>query len=103
MRRWFALFALMSSGALAQSAGQWTSPEHIWRASCGYCHGTGVALELRGLKLPREVTIQTARRGAPGMPLFRNSEITDKELEMFASWLERTPIPRPASPGKATR
>jgi len=85
---------LAASGAAAQSAGQWQDPPKVWPASCGYCHGSGVAPELRGRRLPPGLIVRAMRHGMPGMPAFHPSEIDDRELAQFTLWLSRTPAPR---------
>ena len=89
-----AALALVSL-AFGQAAGQWRSPEHIWNASCGYCHGAGVARELRGLKLPADAIRQIVRRGSTAMPVFHASELSDADLSSLAKWLEAAPAPSP--------
>jgi mono/diheme cytochrome c family protein len=70
-------------------------PEQIWRSSCGYCHGGAAgAPELRGLGLPPSVIEQFARQGAPGMPPFHESEISDADLKRLAEWISAQPKPR---------
>jgi mono/diheme cytochrome c family protein len=71
----------------------WIGPEHIWRSTCGYCHGLG-APELRGAGLPPPLIMQFARRGAPGMPPFHESEITDIDLRRLAEWIAAQPKPQ---------
>lgn len=83
----------------AQSAGQWRGPEHVWGASCGYCHDEGVGPQLRGRKLPAELIPPVVRQGLPGMPSFHPSEIDDKELETLARWIARSPA-LPKAPAK---
>jgi mono/diheme cytochrome c family protein len=101
-RALLAFIALFSAAPLAaQSAGQWRGPEQIWGATCGYCHGAGVAPELRGRKLDPQATAFIARNGLPGMPVFKPSEINDAELDQLAHWIALTPSPAKAPrPGK---
>lgn len=74
---------------------KWSGPEHIWRSSCGYCHGGAAgAPELRGAGLPPEAIIQFARQGAPGMPPFHASEISDEDLTRLAKWISVQPKPK---------
>jgi hypothetical protein len=88
MRRLVALFVLcVPATAGGQSAGQWRGPEHMWGATCGYCHDEGVGPQLRGRKLPAEVIPPIVRQGLPGMPSFHPSEIDDKELVALARWI----------------
>jgi len=83
--------------ASAQSAGQWRGPEHIWGASCGYCHDEGVGPQLRGRKLPAELIPPVVRQGLPGMPSFHPSEIDERELASLARWITRSPAPARAA------
>ena len=74
-------------------------PETIWRATCGYCHGSVPgAPELRGIDLPEEVVVTAARQGAPGMPVFHSSEISDADLQALARWIAHQPVPVKAAP-----
>ena len=87
-------FLAMPAAVFAQAAGQWQGPEHIWNASCGYCHGAGVARELRGLKLSVDVVRTFVRHGSPnGMPIFHRSELSDADLTSLARWIEAAPAP----------
>jgi len=73
----------------------WAGPEHFWRSSCGYCHGGAAgAPELRGKGLRPEVIAIFARQGAPGMPPFHASEISDAELKQLTEWISAQPKPR---------
>ena len=59
-----------------------------WRASCQYCHqGTRFAPALLGRGLPAAYTRLIVRKGAPGMPVFHESEISDAELDTLATWI----------------
>ncbi len=95
MRAWLLLASLLPAPALAEAAGQWRGPQQIWGAACGYCHGEGIGPEIRGLKLPPETIVATARNGAPGMPAFHPSEIDDRELAALARWISTAPTPPP--------
>ncbi|MDT0508543.1 cytochrome c [Novosphingobium sp. MMS21-SN21R] len=76
-----------------------TKPEAIWRATCGYCHGSVPgAPELRGINLPEALIVTAARNGAPGMPAFHASEISDADLRALARWIARQPAPVKAAP-----
>lgn len=78
-----------------------TKPEAIWRATCGYCHGSVPgAPELRGIGLPEETVITAARHGAPGMPVFHASEISDADLRALARWIGRQHTPLKTTPVK---
>lgn len=68
-----------------------------WHASCGYCHGKPRgAPELRGRRLPPDLIIAFARKGATGMPVFHRSELDDARLLRLAQWISRQPLPKPA-------
>lgn len=74
-------------------------PEAVWRATCGYCHGSVPgAPELRGIGLPEKAIVVTARQGAPGMPVFHASEISDADLQALARWITRQPTTVKAAP-----
>lgn len=74
-------------------------PEAIWRATCGYCHGSVPgAPQLRGIGLPEEAVVTAARHGAPGMPVFHASEISDADLRALAQWIAHQPAPVKAAP-----
>ena len=92
--------AIGPSPIAAQSAGQWQGPEQIWEASCAYCHGTTHAPELRGRRVPAEMVRRFIRRGAPGMPAFHFSEISDLELKVLAEWIEMSKTPVEPNPNR---
>jgi|GEM_PF-4554161 len=74
-------------------------PDAIWRATCGYCHGSVPgAPELRGIGLSEEAVVTVARQGAPGMPVFHASEISDADLRVLARWIAKQPTPVKAAP-----
>ena len=97
-----ALFAL-AAPALAQSAGQWRAPDHIWASSCTYCHDAGSAPRLRGAHPDAKLVVIVARSGLPRMPAFHPSEIGDKELAALGAWLQRQPVPAASKPLPGTR
>jgi mono/diheme cytochrome c family protein len=86
--------------ALAQSAGQWRAPDHIWASSCTYCHDSGVGPHLRGAHPDPKLVVIVARSGLPGMPAFHPSEISDAELAALAAWLQVQPAPAAPPLGK---
>lgn len=96
-----ALF-LASGQAVSESAtrARPETPEHLWSTTCGYCHGGPMrAPELRGRKLPEEVLVSFARNGAPGMPPFHPSAISDSDLRALSQWISSQPTPKgPARP-----
>lgn len=72
-------------------------PEQIYASTCQYCHahavapGTLVAPILLGRKLDPEIVSHYVRNGPGSMLAFTRSEITDKELEALARWIQRSP------------
>jgi len=89
--------------ALAQSAGQWRAPDHVWASSCTYCHDTGSAPRLRGTHPDANLVAIVARNGLPGMPAFHPSEISDQELAALGAWLQRQPAPAALKPPAGKR
>ncbi|HXS27344.1 MAG TPA: cytochrome c [Steroidobacteraceae bacterium] len=85
--------SLAASGARAQSAGEWGSPAQLWRATCRYCHGDGVARELRGAGLSPQAIETAVRSGPKAMPSFAPSQISDPELEQLAEWISTQKAP----------
>lgn len=79
----------------AQSAGQWRGPEHIWAASCGYCHDTNVGPQLKGRNLPAEAIAYFVRFGGSAMPAFHPSELNERELTVLSAWLAKSIKPEP--------
>lgn len=79
------LLAPVAGGA--QSAGDWQGPEHVWEASCGFCHGTPVAPDIRQMGLPAAVIAEVVRNGAPGMPPIHPSELNEEELAALIEWI----------------
>lgn len=70
------------------------TPQHLWQSTCGYCHGGPMnAPELRGMQLPEEAIIYYVRNGAPGMPPFHDSAISDQDLVALARWIAKQPAP----------
>ena len=81
------LLLVLAAPASAQVAGQWRGPEHIWGATCGYCHAEGVGPEIRGRGIDAGTLRTVVRQGLPGMPNFHPSEISDRELTALAAWI----------------
>jgi mono/diheme cytochrome c family protein len=82
------LILLGSSTAVhSESAGQWQDSQQLWRATCQYCHDTGIAPELHGTP---PVLVQTlVRNGFNQMPAFTATQISDNELTALAGWIAR--------------
>lgn len=66
------------------------SPEQIYAQTCGYCHGVNVGPVIRGRHLPAAVIKSFVRMGPNAMPAFRETEITNEELDALATWLEQS-------------
>ena len=100
-----ALALLAPAHATAQSAGEWRGPEHLWGALCGYCHGSGVSLQLLGAKLPAATIVEFTRKGLKAMPPFAPTQISDAELAALAAWIScsEAPPPAPAARDAAAR
>ncbi len=94
-----ALWAGVADEARAQAAGQWRGPEHMWSSACGYCHGAGVAPELRGRGLAPVLIRKIVREGFAGMPPFHPSEFSDADLAALADWIAKSEAPpKPTQP-----
>jgi hypothetical protein len=80
--------ALASAGALADSAGKWTSGKEVYDKVCGYCHepNPGLGPNIRGAH-PRDVQ-ERVRKGHRAMPAFRQSEIDDRALAQLVEFLK---------------
>lgn len=98
------LFKIMTTGALVSlgiggvalasdhdaAAPQPRAPEEIYSQTCGYCHGVNVGPVIRGRNLPPALTKAFVRMGPNAMPAFRETEITDAELDALATWLQQS-------------
>ncbi len=87
----------------AQSAGEWGSPEQLWRAACRYCHDNVIARELRGAGVSPQAIVTAVRVGPKAMPSFPSSQISDRELEQLAAWVSMQKAPAPQSAERSTR
>ncbi len=67
------------------------SPQRIYAATCGYCHGANVGPVIMGRHLPQKAIMAFVRKGQGAMPAFRPTEISDTELAALAAWIERAP------------
>jgi mono/diheme cytochrome c family protein len=89
----------------ALAAGQWDSPEQMYQATCGGCHGTGVGPHLLGQALPDAYIRYVGRNGLRAMPPFRVTDYTDGELATLAAWINEQPAvagaPVPVPPVRA--
>lgn len=94
---------LACSGVHAQSAGEWSSPEQLWRATCRYCHDNAIAQELRGAGLASQAIVTAVRVGPKAMPSFAPSQISNQELEQLAQWLVTQKAPIPQAAERSTR
>lgn len=66
------------------------APEVVYAQVCGYCHGRNVGPVIRGRRLPASVVKAFVRSGPNAMPAFRQTEISDAELEALARWVEHS-------------
>ena len=83
--------ALAGSANAAQKLGEvqpQRSPEQVYAAVCGYCHGKNVGPVIRGRGLPAEAVEYQVRHGLNAMPAFRPIEITPAELKALAVWVQ---------------
>ena len=93
--------AIVPIAALSQTE-EPRAPEQVFSTRCAYCHdaaGWGTRALARRMPeseaalldrkdLPPAYTVYVVRRGIGSMPQFNPSELTDKELESLANWLE---------------
>lgn len=85
--------ALAGSAQAAQKLGEvqaQRSPEQVYGAVCGYCHGKNVGPVIRGRALPAETVEYMVRHGQNAMPAFRPTEITPAELKALAAWVQQS-------------
>jgi mono/diheme cytochrome c family protein len=75
------------------------SPEQVYSAVCGYCHGQNVGPVIRGRGLPAESVELMVRHGLNAMPAFRPTEISPAELKALAVWVEKS-APDPKEKGQ---
>lgn len=83
--------ALAGTAQAAQRLGEvqaQRSPEQVYAAVCGYCHGRNVGPVIRGRGLPAEAVEYQVRHGQNAMPAFRPTEITPAELKALAAWIQ---------------
>lgn len=88
-----AALALAGSAQAAQKLGEvqpQRSPEQVYAAVCGYCHGRNVGPVIRGRGLPAETVAYMVRHGQNAMPAFRPTEISPAELRALAAWIEKS-------------
>jgi mono/diheme cytochrome c family protein len=71
---------------LGQPQGE-RAPEVIYAKTCGYCHGSNVGPVIRGRALSVDVIKLMVRSGPNGMPAFRQTEVTNSELDKLAKWI----------------
>lgn len=94
---------LLPSHAAAQAAGQWRDAEQMYEHTCGYCHGAGVAVELRGGDYPAEYIAGVVRTGLTTMPAFRPSDFSDSDLAALAELIASSPKPQLSKPAGAPK
>jgi mono/diheme cytochrome c family protein len=76
----------LASQKLGQPQGE-RAPEELYAKTCGYCHGKNIGPVIRGRALPAAAIKTTVRHGQNGMPSFRQTEITNSELDKLAQWI----------------
>ncbi len=79
----------------AQAAGQWRDAQQMYASTCAYCHGAGVAVELRGSGLPPEYIATVIRNGLRAMPAFRPSDFNDADIAALVEMITTSPTPGP--------
>ena len=85
--------ALAGTAHAAQKLGEvqaQRSPEQVYAAVCGYCHGKNVGPVIRGRALPASAVEYIVRHGQNAMPAFRPTEVTPTELKALADWVEKS-------------
>lgn len=85
--------ALAGTANAAQKLGEvqaQRSPEQVYGAVCGYCHGKNVGPVIRGRGLPASAVEYIVRHGQNAMPAFRPTEVTPAELQALAAWVEKS-------------
>lgn len=85
--------ALTGTAQAAQKLGEaqaQRSPEQVYAAVCGYCHGKNVGPVIRGRALPAEAVEYIVRHGQNAMPAFRATEVTPAELKALAAWVQQS-------------
>lgn len=86
--------AIIGAGAcLAQSASQSRDPNHVYAATCQYCHDTGIGPLLKGAHFPPDRIRLAVRHGHGSMPAFMPSDITETELAALAQMLSESSLP----------
>jgi mono/diheme cytochrome c family protein len=63
----------------------------MYEHTCGYCHGAGVAVELRGRDYPAEYIATVVRNGLGAMPAFRPSDFSDSDIAVLAELITSSP------------
>jgi mono/diheme cytochrome c family protein len=81
------VYGLTLTRASAQSADQWQSGQQIYENVCQYCHINDVGPVLTGRDLPALYFKSIARSGLNGMPAFKPTELSDKDLDKIAEYL----------------
>ena len=91
---------LLPALAEAQAAGEWRNARQMFDATCAYCHGAGVAEELRGSDLPPEYVGFVIRDGLRGMPAFRPSDFSDADIAALVAMITSSPKPEAKKEGE---
>ncbi len=80
-------FFSITTNTIAESANEWQSGNQIYKNICGHCHEAGVGPKLSGRDLPADYFKTMARNGRAGMPAFRPTELSDKDLDKISAYL----------------
>lgn len=88
------VLATANGVALAQAAGNWPDGASIYRATCHYCHDTGVGPVLKGRALDPAYIAARARFGFRAMPAFRHGTLSDADLARVAHFISTSPVGR---------
>ncbi|WP_082747865.1 c-type cytochrome [Bradyrhizobium macuxiense] len=97
----FLVIAGTTTGAVAQSAGQWKTPEQIYGSVCAYCHDARIGPTIRGRQLDEGMIVAIVTNGLRQMPAFRPTDFSDDELKALARWLHDSA--KPSEPAEVKR
>ncbi len=86
---------LLPGRGWAQAAGRWRDAKQMYAHTCAYCHGAGVAVELRGSGLPPGYIASVIRNGLRAMPAFRPSDFNDADIAALVEMITTSPAPAP--------
>ncbi len=84
---------LLPALAQAQAAVKWRNAQQMFDYTCAYCHGAGVAAELRGSEFTPDYIGVIIREGHGGMPAFRPSDFNDADIAALVAMIASSPKP----------